>query len=192
MSNKLSIAIMAHPSRAKYIPYLLERLGDVPVIYDRKNDIWDTCRRAWLAIDKAAEYGLVVQDDAIVCSNFRERAEACLDGDFVYSFFAGYLLRDRIRHAEAKGRGYVESGQIFNEIAICMRTKHIDRMVKFCDDMQAKTDQDISKWARLRRLKVRYPIPSLIDHRDEESLYQKNYNRPGYSRPRKAVRYADA
>jgi len=182
---------MAHPSREKYIPYLLEKLGDVPVIYDQKNNIWDTCRRAWLAIDKSAEYGLVIQDDAIVCDNFHERAEALLDGDFVYSFFAGHLLATRVRHAINRKKRYVESGQIFNEIALCMRTSHIDGMVRFCDEREAQTDQDISKWARACRIKIRYTIPSLIDHRDEESLFQKNYNRPAWSRPRKAVVYAD-
>lgn len=192
MSNKLSIVIMAHPERAKYIPYLKERLGDVPVVYDEKSNIWDTCRRAWLAIDRSAEYGVVIQDDAIVCDNFRERAEALLQDDLIYSFFAGHLLSERIRHAESKGRGFVESGQIFNEIALCMRTSHIDDMIKHCDTMEAQTDQEISRWARLHRIKVRYPIPSLIDHRDDESIFQRNYNRPAWNRPRKAVRYIDS
>src|SRR5690606_32581405 len=143
------IAIMAHPERKKYIPYLLERLGDVPVIYDRKNNIWDTCRRSWLEAEvKArkigAEYCLIVQDDAIVCDNFRERAEALLTEDKVYSFFAGHLLQSRISHALNKGVDFVESGMIFNEVALCMRTEHVRAMVQYCDERQATTDQEIT------------------------------------------------
>lgn len=188
---KLSIVIMAHPERQKWAKELAQKL-QAPIVYDRVNNIWDTCRRAWLSqVSVGAEYTLVLQDDSIVCSNFRERAEALLEEDLIYSFFAGHLLATRIRHAVVRKKPYVESGQIFNEIALCMRTEHIEDMVKYCDDREATTDQEISKWARWRRLKIRYPIPSLVDHRDGESLFQRNYNRPAWNRQRKAVRYAD-
>lgn len=191
MSNKLAIVIMAHPERQKWAKELSQKL-QAPIVYDRISNIWDTCRRAWLSqVSVGSEYTLVLQDDAIVCSNFRERAEALLEEDLVYSFFAGHLLATRIRHAINRKRSYVESGQIFNEIALCMRTEHIEDMVRFCDEREATTDQEISKWARANRIKIRYPIPSLVDHRDGESLFQKIYNRPAWRRPRKAVKYAD-
>ena len=190
MSNKLAIVIMAHPERQEWAKALSQKL-QAPIVYDRVNNIWDTCRRAWLsAVSVGAEYTLVLQDDAIVCDEFRERAEALLQEDLMYSFFAGHLLESRIKNAERKGQTYVESGQIFNEVALCMRTEHIESMVKFCDEREAKTDQEISRWARLKRLKIRYPLPSLVDHRDGESIFQRVYNRPPWKRPRKAVRYA--
>lgn len=194
MSVKLSITIMAHPERKHFIPYLQERIGgDVPVIFDEKQNIWDTCRRAWLAQDMSADYGLVIQDDALLCDNFRQEAEAFIenhsDQDFIYSFYAGQLLSTRIGMAERKGIDYVVSGMIFNEVALCMRTKHIERMVKFCDDREAKTDQDITKWARLARIRIMYSVPSLVDHRDGESIYRRVYNRPPSPKDRKAFRF---
>lgn len=192
MSNKLAIVIMAHPERQEMAKALSQKL-QAPIVYDRVNNIWDTCRRAWLSqVSVGAEYTLVLQDDAIVCNNFRERAEAALQEDLVYSFFAGHLLATRIRHAVVRGKPFVESGQIFNEVALCMRTDRIEDMVKYCDERAATTDQEISKWARWRRLKIRYTVPSLVDHRDEvPSIFQRNYNRPAWRRPRKAVKYAD-
>jgi len=191
MSNKLSIVIMAHPERQQMAKELSQQL-QAPIVYDRINNIWDTCRRAWLSqVSVGAEYTLVLQDDAIVCKDFRERAEALLQEDKIYSLFAGHLLASRIKHALNKGVDFVESGMIFNEVALCMRTEHIEAMVAFCDERQATTDQEITKWARLRHMKIRYPIPSLVDHRDGDSIFQRNYNRPSWNRPRKAVKYAD-
>ena len=64
----LSVAVMAHPKRADLIPALCDSIdADVPVVWDERNDRWDTGRRALLAFDPAATHHLVVQDDALVC-----------------------------------------------------------------------------------------------------------------------------
>lgn len=136
--KKLSITIMAHPSRADLIPALQKAIGgDVPVVFDEKQNVWDTCRRAWLAHDMSAEYGLVIQDDAIVCDNFRERAEAILnrqERDFITAFYVGKQGANRINQAIRNGEDHFIAGFIYNEVALCMKTKHIERMIKFCDD----------------------------------------------------------
>lgn len=184
MKKKLSIVIMAHPKRQEWAKELSQKLG-APIVYDRINNLWDTCRRAWLSIDKDAEYGLVLQDDAIVCENFKEKAERYLTDDFIYSFFAGKLLASRINKAIKEKKDFVIAGMIFNEVALCMKTKHIERMVEFCDSRNAQNDQDITKWARLAKIDIFYTVPSLVDHRDGESIYRKNFNKPepNQSRP---------
>lgn len=195
----LQTSIMAHPSRSGYIPYLLERLGhSTPVIYDQKQNIWDTCRRAWLAgLEAARESGathvVVIQDDALVCKNFRERAEgfiAAHPGAHIYSFYAGKMLATRIREAVRKQRDYVESSFIFNEVALALSVDQIERMIAFCDEREAQTDQYITKWAKIARFSILYSVPSFIDHRDEESLFEKNYGRAHHAAPRKAFLYA--
>lgn len=179
---------MAHPERKEWAKDLSQKL-QVPIVYDRKNDIWDTCRRAWLAIDKNAEYGLVLQDDAILCTDFRKHAEAVLQEDFVYSLYAGNLLSNRIRMAERKGRDYVITEMVYNEVALCMRTEHIGAMIQYCDEREATTDQEIGRWAKLNRIKIYHPLPSLVDHRDTESIFRRNYNRMQPPTPRRAVRF---
>lgn len=185
MKKKLSIVIMAHPERKEWAEELSKKLN-APVVYDRINNIWDTCRRSWLAVDTSAEYGLILQDDSIIANDFIKRAEALLTEDTVYSFYAGKLLATKINRAVQRKESVVYSGMIFNEIAICMPTKYINEMVKYSDVREAKTDQEIAKWARSKRLKICYPIPSLVDHRDGESIFYRNYNRPVSGRPRKA------
>jgi hypothetical protein len=102
------------------------------------------------------------------------------------------MVGSRIDRALRKGEDFFESGMIFNEVALCMKTEHIKDMVRFCDEKQTETDHEIANWARMKRLKIRYPIPSLIDHRDDvESIYRSNYNLPKADKPRKAYLYAD-
>lgn len=185
MNKKLSIVIMAHPERKEWAEELSRKLN-AKIVYDRKNNIWDTCRRSWLAIDKKADYGLVLQDDSIIADNFIEKAESLLGGDYIYSFFAGKLLSTRINRAILKKEDHVIATMIFNEVALCMKTKHIDKMVKYCDDLQVNTDQYISRWAKINKINIKYPLPSIVDHRDSESIFRRNYKMPLSNRPRKA------
>lgn len=183
---------MAHPERQEWAKQLSQEL-QAPIVYDRCSNIWDTCRRAWLSqVSIGAEYTLVLQDDAIVCSNFRERAEkiiAAQTEDFIYSFYVGNLLAMRVRKAEQGGQDHVITNMIFNEVALCMKTEHIERMVKFCDDREAKNDQLITQWARIARIKIFHPLPGLVDHRDGDSIYRRVNNKPLSPTPRRAISF---
>lgn len=183
---------MAHPERQEWAKELSQKL-QAPIVYDRISNVWDTCRRAWLSqVSVGSEFTLVLQDDAIVCDNFIEKAEAILSSqseDFVFSFYAGQLLGSRIDQAIKHGQDFVTSGMIYNEIALCMRTEHIESMVAYCDERKAVTDQEICNWCRVNRKKIYYPIPSLVDHRDSESIYRRVYKKPVKNKVRKAYKY---
>lgn len=191
--KKLAIVIMAHKERAEFIPYLKEKLGDVPVVWDNKNDLWDTCRRAWcVARALGYEYSLVIQDDALITWNFREKAESLLSEDRIFSFYLSRLLEQRVLMAEEHKQNMVVSEMIFNEVAICMPTKYVSEMVAYCDEHEATTDQEIGRWARRAGKKIYYPIPSLVSHRAQaESIYRRNYNKPPAARQREAIRFYD-
>lgn len=190
MENKLNIVIMAHPSREKIIPELQARLFNDTIVWDEKNDIWDTCKRAWLAVDRRYKYGLVIQDDALVVDNFNIRAEIVLKEDCVYSLYLSSLLRNNVNIAKIKKLDFVTSTMILNEVAICIPTKYIDEMIKYCDDHGATNDQYIGKWAKQKFGKVIYPIPSLVSHRDNiESIYYKNTGREQPTKERKAIEF---
>ena len=70
---KISIAVMMHPSREKYKDYLKSKLGDVPFSIDEGIGLRANSKRTWLMYDKTADFHIVVQDDALVCGNFREK-----------------------------------------------------------------------------------------------------------------------
>lgn len=189
--KKLSIVIMAHPDRREMAEALSASLGDVPIVYDRKNNVWDTCRRAWLSIDSTAEYGLVLQDDTLPCRDFISRAEALLNGRFVYNFFIHSGFGARVQVARDKGDDYFIMPSIYGEIALCMPTKYILSMVKYCDRRGAQADTLISSWARDNKIRIRYPIPALVDHRIGESLFQKFSGKPQHKNPHQSCCFAD-
>lgn len=190
-SQKLSIVIMAHPDRREMAMLLSFELGGAPIVWDRKNNVWDTCRRSWEAIDKTAEYGLVIQDDAIVCQDFRSRAEALLTGDYIYNFFilsgSGPLVDKRL----SEGKTNFFKVSIYGEVALCMKIKHINSMINYCERKGAKTDTVISSWAIHNHIRVCYPIPSLVDHREGESIFQRNQGLAQREKPHHSYCFAD-
>src|SRR5690554_7753472 len=94
---KISISIMAHPDRAYLIDSLYKKLLPIEskVVWDEKNNIWDTCRRAWLTHDAQSDYHLVIQDDALIGKLFHFRLMKLLEPglDVIYSLYLGNRKR---------------------------------------------------------------------------------------------------
>lgn len=170
----VSITIMAHPERKEMAEALSKEL-QAPVIYDRKNNIWDTCRRAWLAHPTDTDFALVLQDDAIVCKAFKaELRKLVSNGDYLYSLYSSNVVKTRLENAHADGKDHILTHHIYNEIALCMRTEYIMEMVEFCDSREAENDHEITNWAWRKALPIYYPYESLVDHRDTESIYRRS------------------
>jgi len=191
VNKKLSIVIMAHPDRKIMANELSASLGGVPIVWDRKNNVWDTCKRAWQAIDTTAKYGLVLQDDVIPCRDFQARAEALLNGRFVYNFFIHSGFVARIEKALCEGKNYFIMPSIYGEIALCMPTNYINSMINYVERHGARSDTLISTWARTAKLRIRYPIPSLVDHRSGDSLFEKYTGRPQHIKDHHSCCFAD-
>jgi hypothetical protein len=196
-NKKFSVSIMAFHTREPFFNYLKGVFGDdVPfAIDDGSKGIWKNCSDAWRLYDPKAEYHIVIQDDAIIGKDFFSKVMDIItkkekDGDFIFSFYADQMMGAKVTAARNRKRDCVISGMIFNEVALCMKTKHISDMIKWCDERGSETDQDIWKWAHLRRIKILYPIPSLIDHRPGESIFRERYNKPKQKKERKAFWYA--
>jgi len=171
---------MCHPSRAHLLPYLWEKLGNVPVAMDEKNNIWDTCKRAWKLHDPTADYHFVIQDDAIIGHDFYERLQKVVsNGEYVYNL---YLGRPRLVHKVLKckeeGIDHLIEPHTYHEIALGFPVKYINEMIEYGDKINSVHDRFLNEFKREKGLKVYFPLPSLIDHRAEPSLH--NYNRGHY------------
>jgi len=171
----LSISIMAHPSRARFFPYLLKRLGyDTPISIDEKSEgVWPNCRRAWQMHDKNSLYHLVVQDDAIVCENFRERAEAAIQ-DMIKRGFSGHALNFYFggrKSNQEEGKRGLERGFLTKHspswgVAICLETRWIDEMLEYTKRFDTwRDDERIAGFLAHKQIRSYFPMPSLIDHR---------------------------
>lgn len=182
----VSAVIMAHEKRAAFIPELQARLDrEVPVIWDEKNDRWDTGARAMRAYDPEASHHLVIQDDAVLTANLIAGVERALE--YVPSPektpLALYLGRNKpFRHtmnvvatkSEQLQASWVKMTQIHWGVGIVFPTNLIDEMVTWCDTRSEipNYDRRISRWVGHKHLDVYYPWPSLVDHRDSPSLVE--------------------
>lgn len=169
---------MAHSSRAKYFPYLNRMLGDVKFSIDKAGaeiGVWNNCKRAWMQYDHDCDYHIVIQDDAIICENFREKAIKFIesvwakttgDQEFAYSFYFGNRQSYRKIANDGMQRGFVIAPNPCWGVAICLPTYLIREMLMYCDKMKIKNDDTrISRFLRHKKIKTYFPMPSLIDHR---------------------------
>lgn len=176
MSQLLSISVMAHESRARHFDYLKERLGDVPFAIDKQGEevgIWENRKRA-LKLHGDSKYHLVVQDDAIVCDNFRERAEAFIQKieAFGYPSAFQFFIGERYNFATphqlniGRSRGYLDSRDLAWGVAIAFLTEWIPECITYGDWYPAwQDDTKIKYFLKKKKAIVHYPVPCLIDHR---------------------------
>ena len=177
----LSISVMAHPSRKKYFSYLKERLGNVPFSIDRENiGLWPNCRKAWLLHDPKAPFHVVIQDDAIICNDFQVRAEKVINSaslvmknnSFAISFYHGNNEKFTDDARLGLGRGYVVRSRPGWGVAICFPTAVIQDLVQKCDTFdEPQDDERITRFLLNRKMKVYFPLPSLIDHRTTDEAH---------------------
>jgi hypothetical protein len=180
---RLSVKIMAHKKRARHIPGLLERLGltDADVIWDRRSDRWDTGRRAWEAVDQTADFGCVLQDDALVPLDFiagMEKALTYLPERALVSPYTGTRRPSASRveraviEARKAGVSWIRMPSLNWGVGIIAPTDIIDRMLPWCDKQQYPNyDRRIGRYAiDVLGMPTWCTWPSLVDHRDDDSL----------------------
>jgi hypothetical protein len=181
--TRLSVKIMAHQKRADFIPHLVEQLGitDDDVIWDRRNDRWDTGRRAWEAVDQTAEWGCVIQDDALVAKDFIAGMEAGLSRlsrDVVVSPYVGtrrpmaHRVEAAVNTAIQQNASWIKMPSLNWGVAIILPTNIITEMLPWCDrQTYPNYDRRVGRFCiDVKRMPTICTWPSLVDHREVPSL----------------------
>lgn len=185
MAGLISVAVMAHPKRAQWVPELVEKLdADPTVVWDRHNDRWETGRRSMLAFDPDARYHLVIQDDAIVPRNLvagLERAIEHCPRDHEQPLMMGlYVGRTRpyatyvqeLADKAGRGTSWLTMSMIHWGVGILAETRVIPEMIEWGDRHGEVRNYDtrIGTWCQVHGIPAWYPWPSLVDHRISPSL----------------------
>lgn len=177
----MSVAIMAHPRRAAFVPELTTALDrDAEVVWDDgSNSRWGTGRRALLAYDPDATHHLVIQDDAVIPRDLAAGAEAALKhtpGDVPLCLYVGRvrpyreMVTEYVRKAGA-GASWLVMDRLNWGVAVVIPTIYIDDLVAWCDGGRIPNyDSRMSAWFEAEGIPVWYPWPSLVDHRESPSL----------------------
>lgn len=187
----VSVAVMAHPKRKRWVPDLAAALGgDVEVVWDRRNDRWDTGRRSLLARDPSASHHLVVQDDAIVCGDLMKglTVAAEFSGDRPVSLYMGRIKRGskvEAAHRRAVHRqwSWVEAEGPLWGVGILLPVEHVRPVVEFGDSLNIPNyDLRIAAWYASIGMRCWYTRPSLVEHRHGGTNPSLVANRTGTNR----------
>jgi hypothetical protein len=174
----ISVAIMAHPKRRDFVAELVDQLDRVPVIvWDQKDEEWDTGRRSLLCFDPAASHHLVIQDDAIPCRELVAGIESAVANtrEHPVGLYLGHKNPERstitysFDAALAAGASWLEMEGPWWGVGVVFPTAHIPAMVAWGDQHTEYENFDMRLGAFYRREHIRcwYTVPSLVDHRPE-------------------------
>lgn len=169
---KLSVAIMAHPSRTDNVDRILADLDtEATVVWDEGRGLWDTARRAWLAHGVDATHHLVLQDDVVVCRDLVAGLTAAIEQvptAPISAFMMRYRLKLTRRTAyQATDAAWFLDWWSLSGQAICLPVVDIAPMVKFADRKQRENDDiRIRAFYRSRKTQIWNTVPSLVEHLD--------------------------
>lgn len=182
---KLSVSIMAHPSREQWIPYLEDRLPGAEVVWDERNDRWHTGRRALLAHDPEATHHMVIQDDSILCNHLLPGCRKLIkhSGDRPVALYMGKTApyyRRRALQAQEEGTPWFSAEGPRWGPGIIIPVAHIKALVDWGDKCLRTEAYDgkITHYYRKRKMGCLYTVPSLVNHRPVEenpSLVEGRY-----------------
>lgn len=174
--GELSVALMGHKRRQRFIDELVPQLPGVEVVLDRENDRWETGRRSLLAFDPAARWHLIVQDDAILSRDLIPACEVVAEaaGERPVALYTGkvrphqHTVQPAYRRARRTGSPWLAMEGPWWGVAIILPTAHIPDIVEWADDYpQIKNfDRRIAAWyEHVAGIDCWYTVPSLVDHR---------------------------
>jgi hypothetical protein len=185
---KLSASVMAHPNRSAEVAELLTALDrDVPVHWDPEGPpagggdrVWRQARATWQLHDPAADWHVLIQDDAIVCPDLLAGLEQALEHVPADAVVSPYLGTGRnvprrwqvmAEQADKRGAPWIVSGRVMWGVCLALPVARILEMITWCDRKAGMPDDmRVGAWAVRNQLDVWYPWPSLVDHRTVPSL----------------------
>lgn len=165
--------VMAHPTRKVHADLLADQL-EAEVVYDQRNHIWDTARRALLAHDDA-DHVAVIQDDAIVCPDLPAAIDEVVTAHpgRCVSLYLGtqrphqVQVRRWMLAADDMGATMIDGRGPFWGVGLVIPTPLVADMVAWGDRYQnagQSYDSRLTAWSNVNDVSWLYPWPSLVDH----------------------------
>ena len=170
----ISTAVMAHPARKEWAKDLAKTLG-CEISWDRGAGVWRNRVAAMRMYRRGSSHHLVLQDDAILCSNFLDRARRIIldihdaKPGAIVSLYRGHRRNMLVDCTAPKLEVH---RWLFWGVAVSIPTDMIEEMLRYCEDAPGgeKDDTRLANFCRHHKTEVIYPLPCLVDHRSGKSL----------------------
>lgn len=179
----IGTAVMAHPQREHLVSRLVEQLGldSSDVVWDTKNNRWDTGRRAMqAAAAHNADWTCVIQDDVLVCKDLLEGLRRALDhvpGECIVQPYVGTRISkgsayipELTRQADEQNASWIEMRTLFWGPVIIVPTPTVTDMLTWADRRNwPNYDKRVGQYYYSKLAwTTYYTWPSLVDHLDSE------------------------
>ncbi|MCQ9385128.1 hypothetical protein [Brevibacterium moorei] len=172
----IQYAIASVPERHDNAVSLADRLAaDLIVDHEHRGHVW-THREAWgRHLDRETDGALVVlEDDVRLCSDFDQHIQEEIDAlgrDEILSLYMGRRspTRDQAQllfRTAAYTGAPLSTPHVFNALGLGIPFALIDDMLEYTEPMAGPWDEIVESWVKARDLRVRYSVPSHIDHLD--------------------------
>lgn len=189
----MKIGIVAHENRKAMALKLFGRVGADFIHVDNGNLGCDESHRlVWeqtAAMADDDEWIIVLEDDAVPVSNFRQQARwalASVPGDVeVVSFYLGQMrpthwqpfIRQAVAQANSDNACWILSDTALHAVAIAIRSRDTaSMMLRRTASYERPIDERITLWLRQFGHASAYSWPSLCDHADEDPVIEKRHD----------------
>lgn len=192
-----ALGIVAHTARAEHAQQLAATTNADYLSMDTGTLGCDgNHRKVWQHLAELdTEWSIILEDDAIPCNNWHDNLTQALTlaPTPIVSFYLGTsnpthwqrFIRTAITRAEQHQAAWIVGPALIHAVAYAMRTELIAPFL--AHHTQQPIDQAITTWARGKH-QVAYTHPSMVDHRDEPTLFAHPDGMPR-SKPRVAHRH---
>jgi hypothetical protein len=131
--------------------------------------------------DNPDGWSVTLEDDAVPVEGFREQLEGALavaPAPIVSLYLGrGYIgdsrISESVRRAEQMGANWLLGGhRVLHAVGLAVRSELVPELLLNVQNSPGRIaiDYALSQWARRNSHDVAYTVPSLVDHRDSESL----------------------
>ncbi|MBF6515251.1 hypothetical protein IU421_13270 [Nocardia cyriacigeorgica] len=196
----VAFGVVAHQARRAAALALADPLGAYVSLDDGVLGAEANHLRVWEVLaDASAEWVCVLEDDAVPSPNFLAQITAALTvaPSPVVSLYLGRArppgvqsrIQGAIRRLDAEGACWITADRMLHAVGICVRANLTDDMLVHLRRAPDRfpADERYNTWLRVRRHRVAYAVPSLVEHADGPTLID-HPDRQARTEPRHAWR----
>ena len=177
---QVGIAVCGHVARREWALELSRSLSAPVALDDGSLGSLPNHDRAWsLAADQGHAWSLVLEDDAVLATDFVARATQALEAVPAIGAVSFYLgggqprpntAREAVHRAVRLGASWVRSPSAYWGVALALPTQHVHPMLQHVQRSALPYDTRFGTYLCAYRMPCFYTVPSLVDHRDAPSL----------------------
>lgn len=143
---------------------------------------------------------VVLEDDAIPVEDFNNQLDQALNVAPcpIVSLYLGtsrpieyqHRIARALDRAARENANWLVGKRLLHAVGVAMPTESIPSLLAFLEEAPHRVaiDEAITHWVAFKKLQVCYTLPSLVDHRDDATLFIHPDGQPR-TRPRKAHRF---